>query len=76
MTTLTITDNSPEAQRFLEYARTFPFVKETKEEKKRSARPCKYSIEELREHIDRSMEDLREGRFVTDEQLRNEMASW
>ncbi len=65
MTTLRITGNSIEALRFLEYARTLPFIEE---DKRFSSLP--HTSEELHEAVLRAEQDVKAGRTYTMDQVR------
>lgn len=39
-------------------------------------RPCQYTIEEMREKLRRSQEDIKAGRVVTWEELQKEWDTW
>lgn len=70
MTTLTVKDNSPEARKFLEFARTLSFVKDT------TPPPCQYTVEELRAHVDESMEAYRRGDVIPHEEVFKRFEQW
>lgn len=38
--------------------------------------PCRYTIEELKEHLWASLDDIKMGRVYTSEELDKEMLSW
>ena len=38
--------------------------------------PCQYSVEELKEHLWASLDDIKMGRVYTSEELDKEMLSW
>jgi hypothetical protein len=76
-TTLQINANSPEAIKFLEFARTLPFISEKRAKPKSQEadfRPM--TMEEFNAEIDRAMEDYRAGRYITSAELKKKMASW
>jgi hypothetical protein len=72
-TTFKVNANSPEAIKFIEFARTLPFVEEKKTKR---THPCQFTVEELRERIVKGEEDYAAGRFVTSAELEKKMASW
>jgi hypothetical protein len=74
MTTLQITVDTPEARKFLEYARSLPFIREKREKKKEEIRPM--TLEEFYADVDHAKEDLKAGRYVTTAELKTRMASW
>jgi hypothetical protein len=60
MTTLQIIGNSPDAMKFLEFARTLPFIREKLEEKPvELTPPCQYTVEEMRKGIRQAIDDYR-----------------
>ncbi len=65
MTTLRITNNSPEAMRFLEYARHLPFVEEDNR-----IHEVPHTAAELREAVLSAEVDIRAGRTYSMEQVR------
>ena len=69
MTTIVINESSQQAKHLISYIRTLPFA-QIREENKKVSSPCQYTVEELREQIDLSMDDYSAGRVVTMEQMR------
>ncbi len=79
MTTLQIVGNSPAAVKFLEYARTLPFVREKPERAKKSQLPQHVldyeanlkpmTMEEYNAMIDEALEDFRAGRHISQEEM-------
>ncbi len=69
MTTLRITNSSPEAMRFLEYARTLPFVEEDG-----AIRSLPRTPEELREAVRQAEEDICAGHTYSMEEVRAKFA--
>jgi hypothetical protein len=65
MTTLRITNNSPQAVRFIEYAKTLPFVEEEK-----AVRGMPRTPEELRESVLRAEAEIKSGRTYSMEEVR------
>lgn len=82
MTTLHINDSSPEALKFLENARTLPFVTEERslhEEDDISFERIPglpYTREERLASVRRSEEDFRAGRVISHEDLMKEVRTW
>lgn len=76
MTTLTIKDNTPEARKFLEFARTLSFVKDTTATEAKNTPPCQYTVEELRAHIDESMESYRRGEVIPHDEVFMRFRKW
>jgi hypothetical protein len=73
-TTLQIDVSTPEAVKFIEFARTLPFVSERRAKQKEDIRPM--TMEEFNAEIDGAMEDLRAGRVISSAELKKRMASW
>jgi hypothetical protein len=73
MRTLQITGNSLEANKFIEFARTLPFVREQYSEDE-DIRPM--TLKEYNAMLDEAEEDYRNGRFVSHEEMGRRIASW
>ncbi len=85
MTTLHITSDTPEAMRFLEYARTLPFVREKRERRPRHAEEdlpferipgLPYTQEERIASVRKSEEEIAAGRVISHEDLMKEVRTW
>jgi hypothetical protein len=72
MTTLQINANTPDAMRFLEYARTLPFIREKQEESLERIPGLAYTHEERIASALQGLEDYRAGRVISNE----EMGKW
>ncbi len=70
--TIQIDLNDRQGRQFLQYARTLPFARVIEDE----TPPCQYSVEELRERIDQGLEDIRAGRFHTNEEVFKPYRQW
>ncbi|MDR2912205.1 MAG: hypothetical protein LBV38_02735 [Alistipes sp.] len=77
MTTFQVDASSVEALKFIEFARTLPFVREKKTKRKSTDETIQpMTLEEYHAEIDRSLEDYRAGRVISHEELKNEMNRW
>ncbi len=73
MTTLIIRENSPEAKKFIEFAKTLPFVEESRDEDEEEFERIPglpYTKEERIASVRRSMEDIRAGRVYSAKEVR------
>ncbi len=78
MVTLQITDNSPQARRFLEHACTLPYVhvQRKKREMIQEETFLPMTMDEFNGAIDRSMADEQAGRTLSHSEAKKRIASW
>jgi hypothetical protein len=65
--------NDPQALPLLNYLESLPFAKI---ESKKSAPPCRYTQEEVRQRIDLAVNDIRQGKSFSTEEVFKPYEKW
>jgi hypothetical protein len=73
MATALPNESYPQTIPMMDFVRSLSF---TGIEKGRSAPPCRYTIEQAHERLDRAMEDIRAGRTFTTEEVFRPYEKW